>query len=82
MLNWCKDTKGRIKDGIAINCYNWVCRCGHIADKHLLYDKKEIIIYNINEEVICGQCKCRGFMFASNDNCTIECQMKYKLNEL
>ncbi len=80
MLRWCKDTKGRIKDGIAINCYNWVCVCGSIADKHLLYSKVEAD-YHLHNRV-CGESDCKEFIFHNNDKCTIECQMRYKLNGL
>lgn len=69
-MNWCSLTSSEV-----VKCGRWLCTCGHTALDHAVYDEDCYYCYeDTNNDVYCG---CKRFQFANNDNCTLECKMKY-----
>lgn len=47
-------------------CGNWVCKCGHLSHIHFGFDGS----------CMCG---CKSFKYKNNDQCSLECLIRYKL---
>lgn len=66
-MNWCRPCRAGWPNCEDF-CLNWVCQCSHSFGAH--------------SELRCGCCAWQdGFKFLHNNNCTIECQMIYKVKE-
>lgn len=50
-------------------CLNWTCQCKHSKHSHHWLDDR------------CYNCNCQNFKYLNNDNCTVECQILWKLYE-
>lgn len=57
-------------------CLNWTCLCGHCFGYHASRYKCVSGYYHPNK-----QCLCKEEKFLHNDNCTLECQINYKILE-
>ena len=81
MLNWCIPVATRYEKKFKVYCFNWICKCGHTANSHVFFKDFNTSTkhYSLTK---CGKCVCNGFKFANNDNCSIECQMRYKLEQI
>lgn len=58
-------------------CCRWKCLCGHLNHKHFLKPKT----YCKYIDAVSTTCRCKEFRFKSNDDCTIECQFLFKVDE-
>lgn len=65
---WCNNWTHPKKKDYRV-CLNWTCVCGHAFFSHA----------GVGER--CVECTCRQETYNNNDNCSLECQFKYKVQE-
>ena len=59
-------------------CCNWTCQCGHESLVHFLSTKEN---GSCDDDTPTKPCGCKHFIFKSNDNCDIACQIQRKVYE-
>lgn len=64
---WCENYRSGSYDYEI--CLSWVCVCGHSYGNHANKNK-------------CGECECVDEQFSHNNDCSLECQILYKLKEI
>lgn len=77
MLKICKPMAEMHKDSIYYDriCCNWVCKCGYRFGQHWIEGPEKT-------KFRCHTLRNSLFRFKHNNNCTLECQMAYKLYEI
>lgn len=72
-MNWCNPS---LNNEI---CMNWTCKnCNNVRGAHLYIPPHNCLVRKKDSSFVFSK---KVFKFLHNNNCTVECQMKYKVEQ-